>query len=97
MEIEKINKATKESCEKIKQYINVLNERTKCLTDALVYDNYPLWRDSKYFQLLQTIKKEIGKKCAFLLSENSAVIFRDKNTEWMLLQKDNTRTILGNL
>lgn len=94
MEIEKINKATKESCEKIKQYINVLNERTKCLTDALVYDNYPLWRDSKYFQLLQTIKKEIGKKCAFLLSENSAVIFRDKNTEWMLLQKDNTRTIL---
>ena len=48
----------------------------------------------KLAELKVDYEKEIGKKCAFLLSENSAVIFRDKNTEWMLLQKDNTRTIL---
>ena len=94
-EITKINKATKDSCDKIDHYMKELDERTKRLSDALDTE-YPIMNGNgeRYYQFLRNIQKTVGKKCSFLRNENRDVLFQNSEREQAYYRNDKSFMIL---
>ena len=94
-EITKINKATKDSCDKIDHYMKVLDEQTKRLSDALDTE-YPIMNGNgkRYYQFLRDIQKTVGKKCSFLRNENRDVLFQNSEIEQKYYRNDKSFMIL---
>lgn len=76
-EITKINKATKDTCNRIDLLITQIKDRIDQLQEEF---NDSVWQqrkaDEHYNSFLRRIKHIIGRKCAFLKNENNDVIFR---------------------
>lgn len=79
-EITKINKATKDSCERIDRLKKEIEDRAKRIREALD-DEYMIKQEQEehYYSFLRHIQHIIGKRCLFLKNESNDVIFRKED------------------
>ena len=76
-EITRINKKTKESCERIDGLVKEIKERTERLHEGLNTCYSKQQEDeNKYFPFLRQVQHIIGNRCLFLKNESSEVLFR---------------------
>lgn len=85
LEIEEINKKTEASCQKIKELFEILKKQSEKLLDT---ENA-----GKITRFLQNARDIFGKKCGYLLSENSQVFFKDYQKENDVRYHDPSRVI----
>ena len=85
LEIEEINKKTEASCQKIKELFEILKKQSEKLLDT---ENA-----GKITRFLQNVRDIFGKKCGYLLSENSQVFFKDYQKENDVRYHDPSRVI----
>lgn len=85
LEIEEINKKTEASCQKIKELFEILKKQSEKLLDT---ENA-----GKITRFLQNVRDIFGKKCGYLLSENSQVFFKDYQKENDVRYYDPSRVI----
>lgn len=79
-EITKINKATKESCDRIDRLIKEIENRTKRIQEGLDADNMlRREQDERYYSFLRNVRHIIGKRCLFLKNESNDVIFKKED------------------
>ncbi len=79
-EITKINKATKESCDRIQQLIGEIQERTERLKQGLCSESIVRpKKQERYYEFLRQIQHAIGNRCSFLKSENAEVLFKKQS------------------
>lgn len=82
-EITKINKATKESCDRIDRLIKEIENRTKRIQEGLDTDNMRRQeQDELYYSFLRNIRHIIGKRCLFLKNESNDVIFKKEDRNY---------------
>ena len=93
-EITKINKATKESSEKITDLLHELDERAKRLKAALSADQIIPDNSSVFYKFIREVRNCVGAKCAFLRNESSEVIFKTDDPEREYFRNDRSRVIL---
>ena len=93
-EITKINKATKESSEKITDLLHELDERAKRLKAALSADQIIPDNSSVFYKFFCEVRNCVGAKCAFLRNESSEVIFKTDDPEREYFRNDRSRIIL---
>lgn len=79
-EITKINKRTKECCDRISMLIRTLDERSKRLKDALTDGPIPR-NEAAFYGFIREMKKCIGSRFSFLRNESSDVIFQSDDRE----------------
>ena len=92
--ITKINKATKESSEKITELLHELDERAKRLKAALSADQIIPDNSGVFYKFIREVRKCVGAKCAFLRNESSEVIFKTDDPEREYFRNDRSRVIL---
>lgn len=82
-EITKINKATKDACERIDRLMKEIEERTKRIQEGLDTD-YILRQeqDDRYYSFLRHVQHIIGKRCLILKNESSDVIFKKEDRNY---------------
>lgn len=82
-EINKINKATRDSLEKIKEYLGEIDKRKNFLQSNLEPSGFSAYsgNEKKYYQFLLEIRNLMGKKCLFLKNESNSVIFYEQTNE----------------
>ena len=82
-EITKINKATKDACERIDRLMKEIEERTKRIQEGLDTD-YILrqGQDDRYYSFLRHVQHIIGKRCLILKNESSDVIFKKEDRNY---------------
>lgn len=79
-EITKINKATKESCDRIDRLIKEIENRTKRIQEGLDTNNMRRQeQDERYYSFLRNVRHIIGKRCLFLKNESNDVIFKKED------------------
>ena len=93
-EITKINKATKESSEKITDLLHELDERAKRLKAAMSDDQTIPDNRSVFYKFIREVRNCVGAKCAFLRNESSDVIFKTDDPERESFRGDRSRVIL---
>ena len=82
-EITKINKATKDACERIDRLIREIDERAKRLQEVLDTDHIlRREQDDRYYSFLRHVQHIIGRKCLFLKNESRDVIFRKEDRDF---------------
>ena len=82
-ELTKINKATKDACERIERLIKERDDRTTRIVNGLDTQYVREWNDdSSYFMFLRRVQHIIGKRCLFLQNESNDVIFRKENRNY---------------
>lgn len=82
-EITKINKSTKDSCERIDRLIKEIEDRTRRIQEALDTDHmHRLEQEEKYYLFLRHVRHIIGKRCLFLKNESNDVIFRKEDRNY---------------
>ena len=92
--ITKINKATKESSEKITDLLHELDERAKRLKAAMSDDQTIPDNRSVFYKFIREVRNCVGAKCAFLRNESSDVIFKTDDPERESFRGDRSRVIL---
>ena len=93
-EITKINKATKESSEKITDLLHELDERAKRLKAALSDNQIISDNSGVFYKFIREVRNCVGAKCAFLRNESSDVIFKTDDPEREYFRNDRSRIIL---
>ena len=93
-EITKINKATKESSEKITDLLHELDERAKRLKAALSDNQIISDNSGVFYKFIREVRNCVGAKCAFLRNESSEVIFKTDDPEREYFRNDRSRVIL---
>ena len=93
-EITKINKATKESSEKITDLLHELDERAKRLKAALSDNQIISDNSGVFYKFIREVRNCVGAKCAFLRNESSDVIFKTDDPERESFRGDRSRVIL---
>lgn len=91
-EIEKINKATKESCDRIDKLIDEINDRFQRFQKEICEKEW--FSDEskdKYYCFLQEVQHVIGNRCLFLKNESRDVIFQ---TERNYYENDHSSSII---
>ena len=82
-EITKINKATKDSCERIDRLIKEIEDRTRRIQEALDTGHMNrLEQEKKYYLFLHHVRHIIGRRCLFLKNENHDLIFRKEGRNY---------------
>ena len=92
--ITKINKATKESSEKITDLLHELDERAKRLKAALSDNQIISDNSGVFYKFIREVRNCVGAKCAFLRNESSDVIFKTDEREREYFRNDRSRIIL---
>ena len=92
--ITKINKATKESSEKITDLLHELDERAKRLKAALSDNQIISDNSGVFYKFIREVRNCVGAKCAFLRNESSDVIFKTDDPEREYFRNDRSRVIL---
>ena len=92
--ITKINKATKESSEKITDLLHELDERAKRLKAALSDNQIISDNSGVFYKFIREVRNCVGAKCAFLRNESSDVIFKTDDPERESFRGDRSRVIL---
>ncbi len=80
-EITKINKKTKESCDKITRLSRELDGCAKRLKAALNGEQLMPDSSGMFYQFIREMQKCVGAKCLFLRNESSDVIFRSEERD----------------
>ena len=93
-QIARINKKTAAACAAIDEQWNALTQRMKGLRAALTNEQTMFPRDSALCPLIRRIRA-IGRRCLFLRSENSAVIFKENEGRQQIYRQDASHTILA--
>lgn len=93
-EITKINKATKDSCEKISALLKKLDKYTTRLKGALTGEQLGQYGDDTFFQFIREVQKCVGRKCLFLRNESSDIIFRSEERGHEYYRTDKSFVIL---
>ena len=75
-EITKINKSTKESCDKITDLLKEIDERTKKLKEALSGEQIVHESNGTFFKFIREVQRCVGSKHSFLRNESSDIIFK---------------------
>ncbi len=90
-EITKINKATKDACERIDRLMKEIEERTKHIQEGLDTD-YILRQeqDDRYYSFLRHVQHILGKRCLILKNESSDVIFKKEDRNYSYNNHDNS-------
>lgn len=82
-EITKINKATKDTCDRIDYLIKEIEDRTKRIQEGLDTDHMLRQeQDGRYYSFLRHVQHIIGKRCLFLKNESNDVIFRKEDRNY---------------
>lgn len=84
-EITRINKATKDACDRITALIHEIEERTTRIREALDSERmYDMDRENRYFAFLHRVQQIMGRRCLFLKNESHDVIFKkeDRNLDF---------------
>ena len=82
-EITKINKATKDACERINRLIKEIEDRTKRIQEGLDTDHMLRQeQEEHYYSFLRHVQHIIGKRCLFLKNESNNVIFRKEDRNY---------------
>lgn len=81
-EITKINKATKDACERIDRLMKEIEDRTKCIYEGLDTDMLRQEQDDRYYSFLRHVQHIIGKRCLILKNESSDVIFKKEDRNY---------------
>ena len=82
-EITKINKATKDACERIDRLMKEIEERTKRIQEGLDTDHILRQKqDERYYSFLRQVQHIIGKRCLILKNESSDVIFKKEDRNY---------------
>lgn len=82
-EITKINKATKDACERIDRLMKEIGERTKRIQEGLDTDHILRQeQDERYYSFLRQVQHIIGKRCLILKNESSDVIFKKEDRNY---------------
>jgi predicted ATPase len=82
-EITKINKATKDTCDRIDYLIKEIEDRTKRIQEGLDTDHMLRQeQDERYYSFLRHVQNIIGKRCLFLKNESNDVIFRKEDRNY---------------
>lgn len=93
-QIARINQKTAAACAAIDELWNALTQQMKGLRAALSNEQTTFSRDSALCPLIRRIRTAIGRRCLFLRSENSAVIFKENEGRQLFDARDASRTIL---
>lgn len=93
-QIARINQKTAAACAAIDEQWNALTQRMKGLCAALSNRQMPFSGDGALCPLIRRIRAAIGRRCLFLRSENSAVIFKENEGRQLFDARDASRTIL---
>lgn len=93
-QIARINQKTAAACAAIDELWNALTQRMNGLRAALSNEQTTFPRDSALCPLIRRIRTAIGRRCLFLRSENSAVIFKENEGRQLFDARDASRTIL---
>lgn len=94
-QIARINKKTAAACAAIDERWNALTQRMKGLRAALSNRQIPFSGDGALCPLVFRIRAAIGRRCLFLRSENSAVIFKENEGRQQIYRQDASHTILA--
>lgn len=94
-QIARINKKTAAACAAIDEQGEALAQRMNGLRAALTNEQTTFPRDSALCPLIRRIRAAIGRRCLFLRSENSAVIFKENEGRQLFDARDASRTILA--
>ena len=82
-EITKINKATKDACERIDRLMKEIEERTKRIQEGLDTDHILRQeQDERSYSFLRQVQHIIGKRCLILKNESSDVIFKKEDRNY---------------
>ena len=82
-EITKINKATKDACDRIDYLIKEIEDRTKRIQEGLDTDYMRRQeQEERYYSFLRHVQHIIGKRCLFLKNESNDVIFRKEDRNY---------------
>ena len=82
-EITKINKATKDACDRIDYLIKEIEDRTKRIQEGLDTDHMLRQeQDERYYSFLRHVQHIIGKRCLFLKNESNDIIFRKEDRNY---------------
>ena len=82
-EITKINKATKDACDRIDYLIKEIEDRTKRIQEGLDTNHLPRQEQEEcYYSFLRHVQHIIGKRCSFLKNESNDVIFRKEDRNY---------------
>lgn len=82
-EITKINKATKDTRDRIDYLIKEIEDRTKRIQEGLDTDHILRQeQDERYYSFLRHVQHIIGKRCLFLKNESNDVIFRKEDRNY---------------
>ncbi len=93
-QIARINQKTAAACAAIDEQWNALTQRMKGLRAALSNEQISFSGDGALCPLVCRIRAAIGRRCLFLRSENSAVIFKENEGRQLFDARDASRTIL---
>ena len=93
-QIARINQKTAAACAAIDEQGEALAQRMNGLRAALTNEQTTFPRDSALCPLIRRIRAAIGRRCLFLRSENSAVIFKENEGRQLFDARDASRTIL---
>ena len=93
-EITKINKATKESCDRITSLLNEIDERANRLKEALTGEQLTPENNGTFFKFVREVQRCVGSKCSFLRNESSDIIFKSDEREQEFYRNDKSYIIL---
>ena len=93
-QIARINQKTAAACAAIDELWNALTQQMKGLRAALSNEQTTFSGDGALCPLVCRIRAAIGRRCLFLRSENSAVIFKENEGRQLFDARDASRTIL---
>ena len=93
-QIARINQKTAAACAAIDEQWNALTQQMKGLRAALSNEQTTFSGDGALCPLVCRIRAAIGRRCLFLRSENSAVIFKENEGRQLFDVRDASRTIL---
>lgn len=93
-QITRINQKTAAACAAIDELWNALTQRMNGLRAALSNEQISFSGDGALCPLIRRIRAAIGRRCLFLHSENSAVIFKENEGRQLFDARDASRTIL---
>ena len=94
-QIARINQKTAAACVAIDELWNALTQRMKGLCAALSNEQISFSGDGALRPLVCRIRAAIGRRCLFLRSENSAVIFKENEGRQLFDVQDASHTILA--
>lgn len=93
-EIAKINKATKESCDKITDLLKEINERANQLKKALTGGQLTTENTGTFYKFVNEVQRCVGSKHSFLRNESNDVIFKSDERNQEIYRNDKSYIIL---